>query len=54
MTYAEAVELLMRLSGWKRSEVERDATDALWAASSKLVEARDVIEAAKDQQRTRR
>jgi len=54
MSYASAIDLLSRVSGWTRTQVEANPTDALWAASGKLVEARDVIQDTKDQRRTRR
>lgn len=32
MTYAEAVSLLVELSGWRREEVRNDGEGAAWAA----------------------
>lgn len=46
LSYAEAVHLLTTVGGWSRSDVEKKPDDALWAASGRLVEARDVIRAA--------
>ena len=54
ISYAAAIDLMSRVSGWTRTQVENNPTDALWVASGKLVEARDVIQDAKDQRRTRR
>lgn len=48
LTLPQAVTVLAELTGWFRSDVERDPTYAAEVAAARCIEARNVVLAARD------